>query len=355
MKKFSTAGVALLVALIIAASFVLGSGGSQSACGATAADATAASTHAAIAGYSGDQLANAAEIMNAGAALGLDTTGQAIGVMTAMGESSLKNITHGDAAGPDSRGLFQQRDSWGTLSERMNPTTAATLFFQRLVNVPGWRQMTPSAAAHAVQRNADPDHYTEYLGAAQTVVAGLIGGDAACAAGIGGDARALAQNLVTAMDAGKIVGAVPDPTKQIRVIAEGRAVEDCGVDTRILQVITIAYNTFGKLGISSINRKCTGQILGAGTNSAHYVNGGGHAVDFYSLGGTATNGADTNAVKLLRALDPAMPKGSGVGQVDCRAKFGTSIVLAHMVQFEDFCTHTHVQVSPTNTDPLIFG
>lgn len=27
------------------------------------------------------------------------------------------------------------------------------------------------------------------------------------------------------------------------------------------------------------NRKCTGQIEGAGTESAHYVDGGGHAVD----------------------------------------------------------------------------
>jgi hypothetical protein len=355
MKKSGVAGAAVLAVLVLAGSFVLGSGGGQSACGATAADSSAASTRAAIDGYAGDQLANAAAIMNAGAALGLDTTGQVIGIMTAMGESSLKNLTYGDTAGPDSRGLFQQRDSWGSLSQRMNPTTAATLFFQRLVNVPGWRQMPPSAAAHAVQRNADPNHYNRYFTPAQAVVAGLIGGDAACAAGISGNAQALAQNLVTAMDAGKVVGAVPDPTKQIRAIAEGKAVENCGVDTRILQVITIAYNAFGKIGISSINRKCTGQILGAGANSAHYVKGGGHAVDFYSLGGVATNGADANALKLLRALDPVMPKGSGTGQVDCRAKYGTSTVLAHMVQFDDSCTHVHVQVNPNNDVPLNLG
>ena len=34
---------------------------------------------------------------------------QAIGVMTAMGEYSLQVLEYGDAAGPDSRGLFQQR------------------------------------------------------------------------------------------------------------------------------------------------------------------------------------------------------------------------------------------------------
>ena len=118
-------------------------------------------------------------------------------------------------------------------------------------------------------------------------------------------------------------------------------------------MITIAPNTFGKLGISSINRKCTGQILGAGAASAHYANGGGHAVDFYSLGGTATTGADANAVKLLQALDPVMPAGaSGTGQSNCRAGRGSALTFANARQFSDSCTHVHVEVRPTSTDAL---
>ena len=40
-----------------------------------------------VAGYQGDQLKNAAMIINAGKALHLSARGQTIGVMTAMGES----------------------------------------------------------------------------------------------------------------------------------------------------------------------------------------------------------------------------------------------------------------------------
>ena len=53
-----------------------------------------------IAGYSGEQLKNAAYIMNAAIDLGLDRQAQVLGVMTAMGESSLRVINYGDDAGP---------------------------------------------------------------------------------------------------------------------------------------------------------------------------------------------------------------------------------------------------------------
>lgn len=361
MYKAFAVGVALVLTVGLTGTFVLGSGGGQSACGATAANTATAAQHSPVDGYSGDQLANAAAIMNAGAALGLDSTGQAIGVMTAMGESGLRVLTYGDnAINPDgsvadSIGLFQQQHSWGSTADRLDPTKSATLFFQRLINVPGWHSMTPTQAAHAVQVNADPNYYTQFYAAAQAVVTGLVGADPACAAEIGSNAQALAQNLVTAIDAGKIVGSVPDHLKEIRWIAEGQTVPNCGVDTRILQVITIAYNTFGRIGISDINRACTGQIEGAGTLSAHYANGGGHAVDFYSLGGVSTNGADANAIKLIKALDPAMPKDSDVGQSECRADHGDPLQLINIGQFEDTCTHLHVQVNPTSQTSLSMG
>ncbi|GIG26408.1 MULTISPECIES: M23 family metallopeptidase [Cellulomonas] len=124
-----------------------------------------------------EQLRNAAYIMNAAAALGLNTRAQEIGVMTAMGESSLRVIDYGDAAGPDSRGLFQQRDNgaWGSYADRMDPFISATNFFKALQRVSGWEQMTGTAAAHAVQRNADPDHYAKYEPTAKQIVAALAG------------------------------------------------------------------------------------------------------------------------------------------------------------------------------------
>ncbi|WP_423923855.1 hypothetical protein ACPEEZ_06250 [Frigoribacterium sp. 2-23] len=128
-----------------------------------------------VAGYCQDRLVNAAWIIVAARAQGIGVHTQAIGVMTAMGESSLRNLDYGDTVGPDSRGLFQQRDNgaWGSYDDRMTPYTAATMFFTKLVKTPGWKDLTPTQAAHTVQVNADPDHYTPYWEDAVTVVTAL--------------------------------------------------------------------------------------------------------------------------------------------------------------------------------------
>nr|WP_181716133.1 hypothetical protein [Cryobacterium sp.]QJS06308.1 putative conjugative transfer protein [Cryobacterium sp.] len=347
-------GVALLIVLVFAFTgivFVTG-GGKNCAVAATISPATAANLEP-VAGYSGDQLVNAAAIINAGAAAGVNVKGQTLGVMTAMGESGLRNIEYGDLAGPDSRGLFQQRDTWGTLAQRLNPTESAGFFFQRLVKVPNWETLTPTAAAHAVQINADPDHYAPYYSKAESVVAALVGGDAACAASavVGGNAQQLAADLVVKIDAGNITGIAPDHLREIRWIAAGEVHENCGINLAVLQIITIAVNTFGSVGISDINRLCTGQYLG-NPASSHWANGGGHAVDFFSLDRTPTTGADANAIKLLNILAPLMPEGSATGQVQCRADAGTSIDFAGLNQFNDGCNHIHLQVDPAYTGSL---
>lgn len=149
----------------------------------------------AVAGYGHDQLVNAAYIMNAAEALGLNAQAQQIGVMTAMGESGLNVLNYGDQAGPDSRGLFQQRDSWGTLAERMDPFTSATLFFQRLALVQNWATLEPTIAAHKVQVNADPYYYSKYWGSAGQVMAALSGVTAAPATGCGSGALSMPLNM----------------------------------------------------------------------------------------------------------------------------------------------------------------
>lgn len=125
--------------------------------------------------YQGQEVVNAAYIIKAGQALDLDAQSITIGVMTAMGESGLVNLDHGDEAGPDSRGLFQQRDNgaWGSYEDRMNPTIASTNFFNALVQVPGYLELEPTIAAHRTQRNADPYHYRPYWGFAVEMVSVL--------------------------------------------------------------------------------------------------------------------------------------------------------------------------------------
>lgn len=137
----------------------------------------ASSAQGSVAGYRGVQLANAGQIIKAGRVMGLDDWTITVGVMTAMGESSLVNVDHGDKAGPDSRGLFQQRanGAWGSYSDRMNPAVSAANFFKALLRVPGYHALTPTLAAHRTQRNRDPNHYAKYWPAAVEVFTSLAG------------------------------------------------------------------------------------------------------------------------------------------------------------------------------------
>jgi len=130
-----------------------------------------------VGAYGSEQLANAAAIIKAGQGLGLSVRDQTIGVMTAIGESSLRVVDHGDTAGPDSRGLFQQRanGAWGSYADRMNPTVSATSFFTALAGVQGRDSVAPTIVAHTVQRNADPQYYTKYWDDAVAIVSGLTG------------------------------------------------------------------------------------------------------------------------------------------------------------------------------------
>ena len=128
-------------------------------------------------GYSGKQRVNAGHIVQAGLDRGLDEGELSVAVMTAIGESSLINIDYGDEAGPDSRGLFQQRSSWGTEEQRMHPPTAAGFFYDALVEVPGYRDLAPTIAAHRTQRNADPFHYEQHWPTAARIVAAITGDD----------------------------------------------------------------------------------------------------------------------------------------------------------------------------------
>ena len=150
--------------------------------------------------------------------------------------------------------------------------------------------------------------------------------------------QSLAQTLMVAVAQGRLTGSIPDHIPEIRYLAEGRVVAGCGIDYRVLQTIEVALQTFNTVGVSDINRRCTGQIEGAGSASAHYANGGGHAVDFFLLNGQGLTGGDAQSVKLIRALDPVVPPMTNVGQSSCRA----SISLVNFTPFDDTCNHLHI-------------
>lgn len=138
-----------------------------------------------VAGWQGDQLENAAIIVHTASEQGFGRDGQILGVMAAMGESTLHNLDYGDwetsgFTNPDgtrttSIGLFQQQEWWGSVETRMDPAASAALFYGRLAGLEGWQDMGPSDAIHRVQVNSDPNHYARFEEDAAAVVDALSG------------------------------------------------------------------------------------------------------------------------------------------------------------------------------------
>ncbi|WP_425430423.1 LysM peptidoglycan-binding domain-containing protein [Diaminobutyricimonas aerilata] len=127
--------------------------------------------------------ANAQVIVRVGQQLGVSEYGLVIALATAMQESSLRNLDHGDR---DSIGLFQQRPStgWGTKAQLMDAAHAARLFYggpsnpnkgvtRGLLDIRGWQSMSVTQAAQAVQISAYPDAYAKWETSARAWLAEL--------------------------------------------------------------------------------------------------------------------------------------------------------------------------------------
>ncbi|GGI72439.1 hypothetical protein [Pseudarthrobacter scleromae] len=150
-----------------------------------------------------DQAVNASLITAVAVQRGLPPRAASIALATAMQESKLRNIDHGDKAGPDSRGLFQQRPSqgWGTEAQIMDPYYAANAFYDALVKVPGYESLEITDAAQRVQRSAYPTAYAQHEEMGRTFASGLTGQTPEAvrctlrAPGTGGDTAALSAEL----------------------------------------------------------------------------------------------------------------------------------------------------------------
>jgi hypothetical protein len=122
------------------------------------------------------QWANARTIAQVGYDRGLPERAVVIALATAMQESTLHNLDHGDR---DSLGLFQQRPSqgWGTPEQVQDPVYAAGRFYDGLVRVPGWDTMRLTDAAQTVQRSGFPELYQQHEPLATALVAALRSDD----------------------------------------------------------------------------------------------------------------------------------------------------------------------------------
>lgn len=124
-----------------------------------------------------DQAVNASTITAVAVARGLPPRAASIALATAVQESGLRNLDYGDNAGPDSRGLFQQRPSqgWGSQEQVMDPVYAANAFYDALVQVPGYQDLPITVAAQTVQRSAFPDAYADHEPEGRAFASALTG------------------------------------------------------------------------------------------------------------------------------------------------------------------------------------
>ncbi|HEX5561264.1 MAG TPA: hypothetical protein VFX52_06445 [Nocardioidaceae bacterium] len=121
-----------------------------------------------------EQAENAATIAAVAVGRGLPARAASIALATAMQESKLRNLDHGDR---DSLGLFQQRPSmgWGTAREIRDPYYAANRFYDALVKIDGYQSMRITEAAQEVQRSGFPEAYQDHAADGRALASALTG------------------------------------------------------------------------------------------------------------------------------------------------------------------------------------
>ncbi|MFD8610109.1 heavy metal transporter [Streptomyces sp. NPDC059631] len=128
--------------------------------------------------FTPEQAVNAATIAAVGTGRGMPERAVTIALATALQESDLRNLDHGDR---DSLGLFQQRPSqgWGSAKEIMDPAYSAGMFYQHLDKVDGYQRLPVTVAAQRVQRSGFPEAYARHEPDAALLSAALTGRAAA--------------------------------------------------------------------------------------------------------------------------------------------------------------------------------
>lgn len=170
----------------------------------------ASCTGGTIAGLDEAQSTVARTIAQVALSVGAGEKGVLIGEAAGLAESGLRNLNYGDMMGPiqsdgtrgmsSSLGVFQQLKGWGSIAERTDVTKAATMFYTGgqivagipndgkepgLLQINGWQNMPPAAAAQAVQGSefTDGSNYQRQMAQAQAITTAVMAGCIAPGAG----------------------------------------------------------------------------------------------------------------------------------------------------------------------------
>lgn len=186
--------IAVLVAFAVATWLLLivamgaltgGFSASQESVGASSITCVGASPKGV--GLTQEQAGNAAKILAVARRLGISPRGQVVAIATALQESTLVNLGHGDR---DSLGVFQQRPSqgWGSPAEIQDVGKSTEAFFGRakhtnnpgLLDIKDWQTMPVTMAAQAVQGSGFPEAYAQHETRSVAIVEAATGTSGLC-------------------------------------------------------------------------------------------------------------------------------------------------------------------------------
>ena len=125
------------------------------------------------------QLRIVEEIIGIGKARGRPAREIKVALMVAAQESGIRNLSYGHL---DSVGIFQQRDHYGTVAQRLNPTFSINAFFKELERVKDRASKTllqialdtqrPDPAAYSSSKN----NFNSWESLADQLLKGVVGG-----------------------------------------------------------------------------------------------------------------------------------------------------------------------------------
>src|SRR5690606_5764708 len=120
---------AAVIAMVVLVGGAVSENQSRDGCSLSASVVPAGGQATSAGGFTGEQLQNASVILQVGQERGVPGRAQAIAVMTALGESGMRNLDYGDdrfgVRNPDgtltsSIGMFQEQKWYGTVEERLD-------------------------------------------------------------------------------------------------------------------------------------------------------------------------------------------------------------------------------------------
>ncbi|GAA2850822.1 hypothetical protein Acy02nite_34170 [Actinoplanes cyaneus] len=261
---------------------------------------------------SGYRVSCARAVAAAVRARGLEARAATIAMATVIVETSIENIS--EEVDHDSLGLFQQRASWGSRQQRLDPAWATNAFLNKMLSLfsdGSWRTRPVGEVAQAVQVSAYPSRY-EPQAADGAVIAGAL------SSATGGG---MAAGDVTGDGYADVIGRRADGTLALYPNNGAGAATPYGPN----QVVGSGWQSFTTIRVADVTGDHKGDIVAVGSDGRLwlYAHGGDNNAPYSSgqLVGSGWAG--------FRSVSVADVTGDGKADILAVGSDGSLVLYAH--------------------------